>query len=238
MNGRMIDIGKNNINYTKLLNPIYIESIQANQIYLNDLKSKGCVKYKIKNEWIEQNKIYTRRAVLADSLFLRFIEESITRINGKFSKDFIILKFDYDTEYKINDEEPIKIKKDELRTYYYKNGVTFTSEVKDTKKRKQAKENERCSPIHYKMLMRSPGKAKDGECVFIRENLHHKAINFLTMGLYDLVDEQSKLDPDKIFKIVELSAYLTLTTAVANGYIQIPLNRVLVVPDEEVYSNL
>ena len=29
MNGRMIDIGKNNINYTKLLNPIYIESIQA-----------------------------------------------------------------------------------------------------------------------------------------------------------------------------------------------------------------
>lgn len=236
MNGRMIDIGKNNINYTKLLNPIYIESIQANQIYLNDLKSKGCVKYKIKNEWIEQNKIYTRRAVLADSLFLRFIEESITRINGKFSKDFIILKFDYDTEYKINDEEPIKIKKDELRTYYYKNGVTFTSEVKDTKKRKQAKENERCSPIHYKMLMRSPGKAKDGECVFIRENLHHKAINFLTMGLYDLMDEQSKLDPDKIFKIVELSAYLTLTTAVANGYIQIHLNRVLVVPDEEVYS--
>lgn len=56
------------------------------------------------------------------------------------------------------------------------------------------------------------------------------------MGLYDLMDEQSKLDPDKIFKIVELSAYLTLTTAVANGYIQIPLNRVLVVPDEEVYS--
>ena len=78
--------------------------------------------------------------------------------------------------------------------------MTFTSEVKDTKKRKQAKENERCSPIHYKMLMRSPGKAKDGECVFIRENLHHKAINFLTMGLYDLMDEQSKLDPDKIFK--------------------------------------
>ena len=38
-------------------------------------------------------------------------------------------------------------------------------------------------PIHYKMLMRSTGKAKDGECVFIRDDLHHKAINFLTMGL-------------------------------------------------------
>lgn len=101
--------------------------------------------------------------------------------------------------------------------------MTFTSEVKDTKKRKQAKEGERCHPIHYKMLMRSPGKAKDGECVFIRDNLYHKAINFLTMGLYDIMDEQSKQNPDKIFKIVELSAYLTLTTASANGYIRIPL---------------
>ena len=93
--------------------------------------------------------------------------------------------FDYDAQYKINDSEPQKIKKEELRTYYYRNGVTYKSEVKDTKKRKQATDEERCYPIHYKMLMRSPGKAKDGECVFIRENLHHKAIQFLTMGLYD-----------------------------------------------------
>ncbi len=56
------------------------------------------------------------------------------------------------------------------------------------------------------------------------------------MGLYDIMDEQSKQNPDKIFKIVELSAYLTLTTASANGYIRIPWNRILVVPDEEVYS--
>ena len=56
------------------------------------------------------------------------------------------------------------------------------------------------------------------------------------MGLYDLMDKQSKQNPDKIFKIVELSAYLTLTTASANGYIKIPWNRILVVPDEEVYS--
>lgn len=210
--------------------------MQANQVYIDALKNEGIVTHKIKDKWVELNRVSTRKAVLADSLFLRFMDESITRIGGKFSKDFIILKFDYDAEYKINGGKPQKIKKDDLRTYYYTNGVTFTSEVKDIKKRKKAKEDERCHPIHYKMLMRSPGKAKDGECVFIRENLHHKAINFLTMGLYDLMDEQSKLDPDKIFKIVELSAYLTLTTAVANGYIQIPLNRVLVVPDEEVYS--
>lgn len=210
--------------------------MQANQVYIDALKNEGIVTHKIKDKWVELNRLSTRKAVLADSLFLRFMDESITRIGGKFSKDFIILKFDYDAEYKINGGEPQKIKKDDLRTYYYTNGVTFTSEVKDTKKRKQAKEEERCHPIHYKMLMRSPGKAKDGECVFIRENLHHKAINFLTMGLYDIMDEQSKQNPDKIFKIVELSAYLTLTTASANGYIRIPWNRILVVPDEEVYS--
>jgi len=210
--------------------------MQANQVYIDALKNEGIVTHKIKDKWVELNRVSTRKAVLADSLFLRFMDESITRIGGKFSKDFIILKFDYDAEYKINGGEPQKIKKDDLRTYYYTNGVTFTSEVKDTKKRKQAKEEERCHPIHYKMLMRSPGKAKDGECVFIRENLHHKAINFLTMGLYDIMDEQSKQNPDKIFKIVELSAYLTLTTASANGYIRIPWNRILVVPDEEVYS--
>ncbi len=210
--------------------------MQANQVYIDALKNEGIVTHKIKDKWVELNRVSTRKAVLADSLFLRFMDESITRIGGKFSKDFIILKFDYDAEYKINGGEPQKIKKDDLRTYYYTNGVTFTSEVKDTKKRKQAKEEERCHPIHYKMLMRSPGKAKDGECVFIRENLHHKAINFLTMGLYGIMDEQSKQNPDKIFKIVELSAYLTLTTASANGYIRIPWNRILVVPDEEVYS--
>ena len=85
--------------------------------------------------------------------------------------------------------------------------------------------------------MRSTGKAKDGECVFIRDSLHHKAINFLTMGLYDLMDEQSKNDPEKVFKLVELAAYQTLTTATAKGYIQIPLENILVVEDEEVYSD-
>ena len=85
--------------------------------------------------------------------------------------------------------------------------------------------------------MRSPGKAKNGECVFIKDSLHHKAINFLTMGLYDKMDEQSKNDPEKVFKLVELSAYLTLTTATAIDYIQIPLENILIVKDEEVYSD-
>lgn len=87
------------------------------------------------------------------------------------------------------------------------------------------------------MLMRSTGKAKKGECIFIRDSLHHKAINFLTMGLYDLMDEQSQKDPDKVFNLVALSAYQTLITATAQKYIHIPLERILIVEDEKVCSD-
>ena len=96
---------------------------------------------------------------------------------------------------------------------FYKNGVTYTFE----KKNRKGEIVERI-PVHFKMLMRSTGKAKDGECVFIRDDLHHKAINFLTMGLYDLMDKQFD-DPEKVFKLVELSAYQTLTTATSKEYI-------------------
>lgn len=51
------------------------------------------------------------------------------------------------------------------------------------------------------------------------------------------MDKQSKDNPEKVFKLVELSAYQTLTTATAKGYIQIPLENILVVKDEEVYSD-
>lgn len=121
---------------------------------------------------------------------------------------------------------------DDLRIKYYKEGVTYFFEKKNRKG-----EVVDVKPIKFKMLMRSPGKAKNGECIFIRETLHHKAINFLTMGLYDLMDKQSQNDPEKVFKLVELSAYQTLTTATAIGYIHIPLENILIVKDEEVCSD-
>lgn len=221
------------IDYNRKLNPIYIESIEANHIYINDCveKTGKIVEYKIGKNWFEFQKIKTRKAVLTDSLFLRFINSSITRYSGDSCRDFIVVKFNYDVEYK-TDNVKAKVDKHDLRKMYYVNGVTYTFE----KKNKQGKIVEKV-PVHYKMLMRSPGKAKNGECVFIKDSLHHKAINFLTMGFYDKMDEQSKNDPDKLFKLVELSAYLTLTTATAIDYIQIPLENILIVKDEEVYSD-
>lgn len=221
------------IDYSKRLKPIYIESIEANHIYINDYAKKADkkIEYKIGNSWFEFQKIKTRKAVITDSLFLRYMESSITRNSGDTCKDFVVVKFNYNAEYRSDNVER-KISKHDLRKLYYKEGVAYTFEKKNKKGEIVARK-----PIHFKMLMRSTGKAKDGECVFIRDSLHHKAINFLTMGLYDLMDKQSKNDPEKVFKLVELSAYQTLTTATAKGYIQIPLENILVVKDEEVYSD-
>mgnify|MGYP006876757175 CR=1 FL=1 len=221
-------------NYEKKLNPIYVESMEASHIYINDCAKKADKKAecKIGNKWVEFNGISTRKAVLTDSLFLRYMNSSIVRDSTDNCKDFVVVKFTYNAEYKMCGIEE-KVDKHDLRTLYYKNGVNYTFEKKNKKG-----EVVDTHTIHYKMLMRSPGKAKKGECVFIRENLHHKAINFLTMGLYDLMEEQSKHDPDKVFKLVELSAYQTLTTATAlQGYIRIPLENILIVKDKEVYSD-
>lgn len=228
----MIVISKK-INYEKKLNPVYIVSVEASHIYLNDCLTEAAkkIEYRIGNKWVEFKKIKERKAVLNDSLFLRYMESSITRDNSDKCTDFIVVKFKYNANYRIDGVEE-NINKHDLRKMYYKNGITYTFE----KKNKNGEIVDK-HPVHYKMLMRSTGKAKKGECVFIRDNLHHKAINFLTMGMYDLMDEQSKNDPEKVFKLVELSAYQTLTTATAIGYIHIPLENILIVNDEEVYSD-
>ena len=88
------------VDYSKKLKPIYIESIEANHIYINDCaeKTDKAVEYKIGNSWFEFQKIKTRKAVLTDSLFLRFINSSITRYSGDTCRDFIVVKFNYDAE--------------------------------------------------------------------------------------------------------------------------------------------
>ena len=90
------------VDYSKQLKPIYIESIEANHIYINDCAEKtgNAVEYKIGNSWFEFQRIKTRKAVLTDSLFLRFMNSSITRYSGDSCRDFIVVKFNYDAEYR------------------------------------------------------------------------------------------------------------------------------------------
>lgn len=104
-----------------------------------------------------------------------------------------------------------------LRSYYYNNGVQVEYVTKDCNGEIKKKET-----IHYKMLYRSIGKAKKGSCMFIRDSLYKKALNFLRMGI--------KL-PKKNPMIVEISAYSPLISSSIVGKVQIDPKNILILKD-------
>ncbi len=146
-------------------------------------------------------------AAINNSLFSDYMIHHAVAVNKKGrSRDFIVMKFDYGVKGGMSAKE--------LRDYYYENGATVAWNIYD-------------EPIHYKMLMRSTGKAKEGDCIFIRENLHSTALKYITMDLWGRM-------PYENAKIVEMSAYAPLVTATAIGYITIPMENIFIVKDEDV----
>ena len=84
--------------------------------------------------------------------------------------------------------------------------------------------------ITYNMLYRSTGKAKEGQCVFVKNELLKKYREFMTMGLWDKM-------PDNGAKIVELSAYAPLITATAQRFVNLPIDNMFVVEDMKMQSD-
>lgn len=107
--------------------------------------------------------------------------------------------------------------KEDLRIKYYDNGLEIKYIVHD--KHGIVKKEE---VIHYKMLFRSTGKAKKGSCMFIRDKLYKKAIDYLYMGI--------KL-PKKNPMIVEISAYAPLIASGIVEKIHINPRNILVLKD-------
>ena len=105
-----------------------------------------------------------------------------------------------------------KTSADDLRIKYYENGVTI----------KYPKRNGGFDTMEYRMLYRTPGKAKKGSCMFIRKSLYKKARDFLYMGI--------KL-PKKNAPIVEIGAYSSLITSSIEGRIKIDPSAILVIKD-------
>ena len=106
---------------------------------------------------------------------------------------------------------------DEIRKEFYVNGVDVEYIT-----RKRSGEIIKKEIIHYKMLYRSTGKAKKGTCMFIRDKLYDKAINYLRMGI--------KL-PDENADIVGISAYSSLVCSGIVGKIKINPKNILVLED-------
>lgn len=186
---------------------INIKSIQANSLYR--------VNNGYKDAFLDCGK-----AVINNSIFSEYMHKHGVTVNRKGdSNDFVVMKFDYGVKAeKVDDKLLPGLTAKDLREYYYAHGAKVSKEVKGEEKPKV---------ISYKMLMRSSGKAKVGDCIFIKEELHKKALNYITMNLWE------KMPYDNA-KIVELSAYSTLITATAIDYIKIPLDSIFVVEDEKV----
>lgn len=194
---------------------IKIRSIQANSLYcVNHYKEDKKNGNMIKKPYLDLGE-----AIINDSLFSDYMIHHGVAVNRKGrSQDFIVMKFDYGIRGGMSARE--------LRHYYYKNGATVTWPVCD-KDGRVIKED----VIHYKMLMRNPGKAKQGECIFIRENLHEVALKYITMDLWNRM-------PYDNAKIVEMSAYAPLVTATALDYIIIPMENILIVEDQDAFTKI
>lgn len=228
---------------------IKIRSLQANRIY----QVQNGYKYRYGNQ-IRDCRLEWNDAMLNDSLFLRYMKKHGMKIKKDGSSlDFIVLKFDYsvlsycerelyygyndgeqEENAEVNTEDLLSGIKDsvsakELRQIYYTQGCTITWHKYDRKTGDIIHGTD--ETITYRMLMRSPGKAKKGDCVFVREELVTIARDYLTMGLWDRMPQENA-------DIVSLSAYSTLITASALDYIHIPLKNILIVRDQEVSTIL
>lgn len=122
-----------------------------------------------------------------------------------------------------NKDKYIKKSKDEIRELFYREGVDVRY---DTRNREG--EVIRSETIHYKMLYRNASKAKLGQAMFIREALWKKSIDWLSIGLYRKM-------PATNAKIVELSAYMPLTTSTIVDKIHIPVEDILILEDQDSF---
>ena len=109
----------------------------------------------------------------------------------------------------------------QIRDIFYTQGV----EVEYLTRNKKG-EIIKSEKIKYKMLYRTPGKAKKGSCMFINEILYDIARDFLYMGI-TLPEENSP--------IVEMGAYSSLITSSIVDKIQIIPENILILNDVDSF---
>jgi len=194
-----------------------------------------------------RNKLDQTEAMLTNSLFLDFLLDNGLKVwKEESTRDVICVLFDYGTEdydtmkervnksiteenkqyfdkiinnIESNKDKCIRISKQDLRTKFYTEGLDITYREYDKSGNVKSEKT-----IHYKMLFRTPGKAKKGTCMFINEKLYKKAHEFLYMGI--------KL-PKKKSPIIQMGAYSSLITSTIIGKVQIKPEEILVLDDVE-----
>ena len=206
------------------------------------------------NLGVRENYDYTK-AMFTNNLLLYYLMDNGLKVNNGWTRDIICIEFDYgsrsyeeeikhldkciklaENENNIEKVECLKsfktqaeLKKDlfnkksadEIREIFYTNGVEIRHDIQ----RKNGKITKQ-EFVHYNMLYRSTGKAKDGSCMFICDRLYKKALNFIRMGI--------KL-PKANAPIVEMGAYSSLIASSIVGTINIDPKNILILEDVDSY---
>nr|DAU29350.1 MAG TPA: RNA dependent RNA polymerase [Caudoviricetes sp.] len=218
---------------------VRIKNFSAGQLYEYNLGARDYLPY--------------TNAMLTNSLFLDFLLENGLKVskNG-FTRDVICLNFDMgaksyedtrgnivnkiketDDEEKIkrlefllnkvdeNRDKYVKKRKEDIRIEYYEHGIDIKYRTKD-----KAGNIKKTETVHYKMLYRSAGKAKQGSVMFICSRLYKKAHDFIYMGL--------KM-PKHNAPIVEASAYVSLIASTIVGRMRIEPENILILKDVDSF---
>ncbi len=186
------------------------------------------------------------KAMLVNSLFLDFLLDNdlIQVSKNGFTRDIICLQFTYGTKdyattmsklkgrdgleeliqsIESNKQYCVKMSRDELREKAYVEGVDITYK---TYNRQKAEIKDLRTTIHYKMLYRTPGKAKKGTCMFVNEKIYDQVHDFLYMGI---------TLPLEHAPIVEIGAYSSLITSSIVGKIKILPEQILILKDVDSF---
>lgn len=221
---------------------VRIKNIEAGSLYENNIGVREAFRY--------------TNAVMTNSLFLDFLLANGLKLwKGTMTRDIIGIDFEcgsrsfeeelahlentkkrYEAlnlpnsvdklerlivEAQENKDLYKKKTKEEIREIFYRDGVT----VKYVTKKKNG-QIRKVETINYKMLFRSTGKAKKGSCVFIRDRLYNRAIDFLRMGI---------VLPCENSPIVEVSAYAPLVASSIVGKVKIEPENILIIKDVDSF---
>lgn len=196
----------------------YTDAMFNNSLFSNYIINKGLSVYKGEStrdivclEFDFGSKSYEEKVQQIETLIEKADEKSLERLNE-------ILNTVHE-----NKDKFIKKSMEEIRDEYYQNGVSIDYVTRD--KNGVIKKTQ---TIHYKMLFRTPSKAKVGQSIFINEKYYKTAYEWLTMGLGNKMDKKKA-------KIVEMSAYAPLTTSTIVGNIHIPVENILILKDQDSY---
>lgn len=147
--------------------------------------------------------------------------ENNQKLTDAQKEEKIIILQDLLKKAEENQDKYDKKTKEQIRDIFYTQGVDVTYHTHNRNGRIIDTEI-----IHYKMLFRSPGKAKKGSCMFINEKLYDVAKDFLYMGI--------KL-PEHNSPIVEMGAYASLIASSIIGRVMIEPENILVLKDVDSF---